>query len=166
MAQGTRYTIATTRFNGQTWHANCRWCEDNDFDGCIYGVPMPIASKVINEAPVFILEMHNDKNKIMGIGFIENRPVFDKRYKIYNDNYYCQYIYKSNYRIDREDMTPQQIHLLEILDILVFTGDTHMKRGRRITCMSKKLLHRGKLNFIERIKTMFLEHYTTPSPSG
>tara|TARA_Y100000591_G_C21760593_1_gene659890 strand:- start:580 stop:1068 length:489 start_codon:yes stop_codon:yes gene_type:complete len=161
-----KYTIATTRFNGKTWYENCKWCEDNNYDGCIYGLPMPIPQKILAEAPIFVLEMHNDNNKIMGIGLIRNRAIFDKRYKIYNDNYYCQYIYKSNYRIDREDITAEQEKMFKILDILVFTGDSHMKRGHGITCMSKKLLKRGKLNFIKHIKQLFLEHYTPPSPLG
>ena len=34
-----KYYIAVTRFNNQTYHNNIKYKEQNNFTGCIYGVP-------------------------------------------------------------------------------------------------------------------------------
>ena len=102
--------------------------------------------------------MNNDINKIVGIGLMKNNPCL-KKCHIYSDRYYCKYVYKSKYRIDRVDMGEREKNILRILDILVFKGDTHIKRGKGITEVPKKLLERGKLDFEKLFREMFTNYY-------
>ena len=37
------YYIGTVRFSNETFQENKKWREENDWDGCIYGSPTPIA---------------------------------------------------------------------------------------------------------------------------
>jgi len=54
------YTLATTRFTNKTWNENKKWREKNNWKGCIYGSPLKIGEKIIEESIVFVLEMNND----------------------------------------------------------------------------------------------------------
>ena len=44
-----------------------------------------ISEDIQIESPIFVFEMHNDKNNVMGIGLIYRRLVLNKRPKIYKD---------------------------------------------------------------------------------
>lgn len=75
--------ICTTRYNSQTWEEYQQWKQTNQETyeqtykrplKCIYGTPREISSRKIKpNIKICIIEMHNDLNKIMGIGIIENR---------------------------------------------------------------------------------------------
>ncbi len=77
------YTIACTRYNTQTWNEYKEWITNNQraYEAeykkplkCIYGSPREISSrKIAPNSKILIIEMHNDENKIMGIGLIENK---------------------------------------------------------------------------------------------
>ena len=77
------YTIACTRYNTQTWNEYQEWKINNQraYEAeykkplkCIYGSPREISSrKIAPNSKILIIEMHNDENKIMGIGLIENK---------------------------------------------------------------------------------------------
>lgn len=77
------YTIACTRYNTQTWKEYQEWKTSNQREyeaeykkplKCIYGSPREISSrKIAPNSKILIIEMHNDENKIMGIGMIENK---------------------------------------------------------------------------------------------
>ena len=97
-----KLTIATTRFNNETWEQNLTWRRRNEWDGCIYGSPMEMKEDIYKGALVIILEMNNDVNKIMGLGLVKNSVATDKYYKIYKWGNYNRYTYKSEYRIDRD----------------------------------------------------------------
>lgn len=58
------YVVGSTRFNRNTWIENKRWRDMNEYKGCIYGTPNEISAKIILESTVFVIEMHNDENKI------------------------------------------------------------------------------------------------------
>ena len=113
--------LATTRFNSHTWNENKRWRDTHGLKGCIYGTPFQIGPKILLESTVYILEMHNDENKIKGIGMITNIPNVNKYYNIYSNKNYNRFTYKSEYRIDRDDMSPSELMVIKILDILLFT---------------------------------------------
>ena len=72
------FYLATTRFNTKTWNENCQWREKHQWNGCVYGSPVRISDKYIPNSKMFVLEMHNDKNKIQGIGLIKNSIVIGK----------------------------------------------------------------------------------------
>ena len=154
-----KFTLVSTRFNDETWFENMEWRFKNNWLGCIYGTPFPVKENIPHNEIMFVLEMNNDKNKIMGIGIIHNKLVCDKKYNIYKDRFYCKYTYKSKYRIDRVDMSEKEKNVLRILDILVFKGATHLKRGRGIIQVPDALIKRGKIDFYFHLQNMFNRHF-------
>ena len=93
-------TLATTRFNTQTWQERQQWLERNEWNGCIIG--SPIRAKDYISPTMIVLEMHNDENQIKAISVVKNEVMFDKTYKIYKDRNYNRYVYKSRYRLELE----------------------------------------------------------------
>jgi hypothetical protein len=134
--------------------------------------------------------MHNDENKIMGIGMIENKtanevyrsipknndhilPKYTQssennididtqsqecvtlneslkiKYNIFSDRNYNRYIFIGNeFYISREEMERNVEHseLLEkirILDILLFKGPRHSKRGSGFTKLAEWIIDAG-----------------------
>jgi hypothetical protein len=129
--------IATTRFNNETHEENVSYRNRMKMEGCIYGSPQPITSRIDLNSLVFIIEMNNSTNKILGIGLIRNMTQIDRYYRVYDTGNYNRYIYKSNYRISREEINPL---IVEILEQILFKGKTHLKRGSGITQLPDKLL--------------------------
>ena len=130
------FYIGTVRFSNETLQENKQWREENDWNGCIYGSPTPIAKspywrKVGMGAKIFILEMNNDENRIEGIGLIKNYIRYDLSIGIYNDSNYNRYIYRSIHRKDRKDI--QNKDILKFLETLVFKGKGHLKRSHGIS---------------------------------
>ena len=129
------YYIACTRFNNETWEENCNWRDKNNWKGCIYNSPVKVRDTMILNSYLFVLEMNNDTNKIMGIGIIKNTVQLKnkKKFKVYSRQYYNRYVYKSNTRIDRGQLTPYEERIINVLDTLLFKGSRHSKRGQGIT---------------------------------
>jgi hypothetical protein len=149
-------TIATTRFNNETYNQNKRWRKNNAFNGSIYGTPLMIKDNIPLNRNVFILEMHNDVNEIKAIGFIKNKIIFDKKYKIYDWGNYNRYIYRGKYRIKKSNLLKDELFILKILEKLVFKGSRHLKRGQGITQMPLWIINNKHINFINEIKKMFI----------
>ena len=126
--------IAVTRFDNTTYRENRDWCKKNGYQGCIYGTPTRVSEKINPDDELYILEMNNSTNKIMGIGYIIPGRNTIKRAKIYRDNNYNRFIYNSSRRIDLEqDYVPVTlIRMVIILEKLLFYGSRHCKRGHGI----------------------------------
>ena len=130
--------ILTTRFNNITWEENNNYRISRNMSGCLYGSARKMKETIPLNTLVFVVEMNNPKNKIEGIGLIRNFTHFDKYYKIYQDGNYNRYIYKSEYRIDREELDS---HIVKIFDYILFKEKTHLKRGIGLTTIPPKLLN-------------------------
>ena len=154
------YKIATTRFNTKTWNENERWREKNNWEGCIYGTPTKMSENIIPLMPLFVLEMHNDINKIKGIGLIRNAIVIKNYHKIYSDGNYNRYTYKSKYRINTNILDHEEKKVIEILEVLVFKGSRHLKRGHGITCVPSWLENNKHINFSNKLKQMFIKRFS------
>lgn len=122
--------IMVTRFNNYTWRENTMWRERNEHDGCIYNCPVYIKENVPLMTTIYVVEMNNDTNKILGIGKIVNRLRTDKSYIIYDDRNYNRYTYKGKQRLDIKDIYSEK---LEKLEERLFTTKSHLKRGQGIT---------------------------------
>jgi hypothetical protein len=134
---GTHY-IGTTRFNNQTLEQNHCWKKNNNHEGCLYGSPIRVPSKVPVNAKLFILEMNNDTNQIANIGFITNYYDCKVKNYIYSDKNWNRFVYKGKHIIGRnilESEFPKQINILENI---LFKGCGHYKRGQGITLLSQK----------------------------
>ena len=99
------HTITTTRFNNETFQENSYYRDlIKNSNGCLYGSPMKIKKTIPQDAYIYVIEMNNSKNKIEGIGFIQNKIYIDKIYRIYNERDYNRYIYKGKIRLDVNDI--------------------------------------------------------------
>lgn len=154
--QQSRHFLLTSRFNNKTWQENQIFRKGHPKLGCIYCAPDPIAHTIPIEAVLFILEMNNDTNQIMGIGMVRNRPIFNKYYVYENDNY-NRYVYAGKTRIDREEMTEEEDRIMQVFDILCFNGNRHMKRGQGIKSFPTDMLFKcsKRLDLVQFISTMF-----------
>ena len=96
-----RFFIGTTRFNDSTYEENRKWRRKHNHKGCIYALNKRIPESIPGDSLIYVLEMNNDQNKIMGIGLIRNKRDKQQRIRIYHDNpYYNRYVYHSNQRMD------------------------------------------------------------------
>jgi len=127
-----RIFVAVTRFNDLTYSENLAWRKKHNWSGCIYGSGYPITPDIPRDSLIFVIEMNNEQNKIMGIGAIRNRV--DRRQEICvyrSDTCHNRHIYQSGKRVDRGDIRDRLT--LCWLERLVFKGAGHYKRGRGIS---------------------------------
>ena len=122
--------LVTTRFNNKTFNENQQYLKTDSINPivkCIYSSAETIPSTSIGSQTMFVLEMNNDKNRIMGIGLINNNPVCNK-YVIYEDPKHNTFSYLGKYRIDRNEFNEEEEKMMIILDSFCFKGKRHLKR--------------------------------------
>jgi hypothetical protein len=148
--------IITTRFNTKTWNENKEFREANPQYGCIYPSPQENSNKIPQDAVLFVLEMHNDENRIMGIGALRNRA-FPRCHSVYSDNNYNRYSYIGKYRIDRSEMSEEEDTIMKVFDVLCFTGARHMKRLQGHKAFPTDMLFSCShiVDLVDFIKNMF-----------
>ena len=142
--------LMTTRFNTHTGNENSNYRKTKWPKGCIYGTPVMVCKRVPPESKLFVLEMHNHENRIIGLGLTLNKPHFNK-YKIYSDTNYNRFSYIGKHRIPREEMSEDEEMVMKIFDKLCFEGKYHMKRGHGMTAFPMKILYRCR-NMIDLVK--------------
>ncbi len=128
------FMLGFTHFDSKTYRENRDWCLKNNYEGCIYGSPIRISSSIDPDTTLYVLEMNNTTNRIMGIGVIVPGTRTITRAKIYSDQNYNRFIYNSKLRIDLEnDFIPlSMIKKIVILEKMLFYGSRHCKRGQGI----------------------------------
>lgn len=149
--------IAITRFNDTTYRENREWCQKNGYQGTIYGTPMRISEKISPDVELYVLEMNNSTNRIMGIGYIIPGRNTIKRAKIYGDNNYNRFIYNSSRRIDLEEdyVSIKLIKIIIILEKVLFYGSRHCKRGQGIQLLPQWI----RLTPINRIGELIKKYF-------
>jgi len=127
-------TVCITRYNNKTWAERTAWLAANPGYACIYKSPVAIKSDIPYEAPLFVLEMNNDTNQIMGVGRIVNEIRADRGYRMYEDQNYNRYTYLGRQRLDRAVImrSGADARVLETLERMLFYGARHAKRGQGI----------------------------------
>ena len=153
------HIIATTRFNTKTWDENQHWRNKHEWEGCVYGTPTKTSDRLTPHAPLFILEMHNDENKVKGIGLVKNAIVINQYHYIYSDRNYNRYTYKSKYRIDRNQLSDEEEKVMAMFDVLLFKGARHMKRGQGITSIPDWMANNRHVDFKKCFKDMFMKRF-------
>lgn len=150
--------ICTTRFNTETLQQNCAWRRRNQkMHECVYGSPIPVKHAVRENAWMIILEMQNDANKIAGIGLVKNSPNLPDvsishnsgskggggalKPSVYSCGNYNRFIYQGAYRIDllsnEFELTREEQLVIKILELALFYGPNHSKRGKGICELPK-----------------------------
>ena len=149
--------LGVTRFKNSTWDENIIFKRKNNINGCIYTAPSKIKESIAINSKIYVLEMNNDENKIMGIGLIKNFVRYDNYYNIYNDKNYNRYAYKGTQRIDKSHLSSEEKIIIEALETVVFKGYDHLKRGQGIHIIpDKKIVGETCIkNFKIFIKEMF-----------
>ena len=155
------FTIVTIRYNNQTWEANKNYRLKKKLK-CIYGSPFGLTERIELNSPIFVIEMNNELNEIMGIGLIKNLPITDKIYKIQEDRNYNRYVYIGEYHISREILENYNPFLIYALDEILFKGKTHSKRGSGLTKIPEKVLKLDVCKDIDikkEIRQIFVHHF-------
>lgn len=157
-------TIVSTRFNNDTFQENRDFVQriwNNNPYACIYCSPHPMSPNIISESLVFVIEMNNSKNEIEGIGFIQNSPL-KSIWNVYETRNFNRYIYKGNFRVNRDELLLYHSKIVEILDYILFKEKTHMKRGAGFTTIPFKLWNHSKCEGIDIplwIRSFFVEKF-------
>jgi len=155
------FTIVTGRYNNETWIATQVYREKKNIQ-CIYAPPCQLSSAIDVNSLVFVIEMNNEVNEIMGIGLMKNKLVTDKTHRVQRDTNCNKYIYIGDYHISREILEDYNAELVYVLDQILFKGYTHSKRGTGLTRIPEKVL---KLDVCEgmdikkEIKNIFIYHF-------
>lgn len=153
-------TLASTRFNDETWNENMVYRRTNELKGCIYGTPNPMSELIPLNTNVVICEMNNSSDKIMGLGLIKNYLYVNQYHKIYSRGNYNRYTYKSDYRIDRDELIQEdEVKVLEDLEKIVFKGKGHLKRGFGITSIPEKKVKPLTYNLRDKVNRLFLTRF-------
>jgi len=151
-----RNFLLTSRFNNSTWSENQKYRMNKTNLGCIYCAPEQITTHIPQDSILFILEMNNDTNKILGIGMVRNHPTVHK-YMVYENGNYNRYVYTGKNRIDRTEMSEKEEEIMKFFDIICFSGKKHMKRGQGIKSFPTDILYRcsKELDLVNYINEMF-----------
>ena len=145
--------IMTTRFTEQTWDQHVRWREQHMKKGCIYTSPRMITQRIPYNTTLYVIEMNNGTNQIMGIGVMTN--THSKPRTIYSDRNYNRFTYTGPIRLDRSELTQMvyigdyYVKLIKILEAVCFKGYTHSKRSTGITKLPQSVLDNSYINFNE-----------------
>ena len=155
------FTVVTVRYNNETWELNKNYRDRRELP-CIYASPSKLAENIDLNSPVFVIEMNNSINEIIGIGLIKNKLVTDRVYKVQDNSNYNRYIYTGDYHISREILDDYNSELVYILDEILFKGYTHSKRGSGLTKIPEKVLKSDvceNMNIKKEIKEIFIYHF-------
>ncbi len=154
--QDIRFWIMVTRFTNKTWAENQLFRKNNPAAICVYGSPKPVATDIMRDGIMFILELNIETNQILGIGMIKNH-LTHTRYQIYEDDNYNRFVYAGNQRIDSSDFTEEESVIMGFFEATCFTGKRHLKRGVGITTYPVDIICRcqSKMNLVLFIRNMF-----------
>ena len=152
--------IFVTRFNSVTLQENKDWSNNNNFKGCIYGTPIKISESCLPETEIIVIEMNNTKNKIEGLGFINNKLLKEdkKKYKIYSDNNYNRFIYSSNKHINKSQFSKDDEINIKKLEKLLFKTHNHCKRGQGIQRLPKHINNNNEFNYKEFLNSIYKKY--------
>lgn len=154
-------TVVTGRYDHESWNNTLRYREKHRL-ACIYAPPTRLSALIDLNSPVYVIEMNNSINQIMGIGLIRNKIETDKVYKVQTDSNCNRYIYKGEYHISRELLYQHNPRLVYVLDQILFKGRTHSKRPTGLTRIPEKVLKFDicdGLDIKTEIRNIFVDHF-------
>lgn len=154
--------LTTTRFDNHTYYENMKARMALKIN-CLYSNPYKLCNKIPKNNTVYVLELNNSENKIMGIGKITNN-LLPVRYSIYGEDYYNNWCFIGNAHISKDKMNEEERKVIDSLEKICFYGRNHLKRGSSMTCFPCKVLfacHENNFNILNYIKNMFLRREIT-----
>ena len=148
------YDVYTTRFTSDTYYQNQRYRDSVDWNGALYGSMLRFPENTPDKL-LFILDMNNTTNKIMGIGLVVNKLARDQSISIYSKSSFNNYIYKSKYYIQLVDVEYQtEIQsewtkfIEEEFERKLFYGKSNSKRGGGFMAFPRKFLRDKHILFL------------------
>lgn len=141
--------LATTRFNNKTWKENQEYLNNAIKHGqlqenikCIYPCSSVISGEAIPyKSNVFVIEMNNETNKILGIGLIKNVTPEYNKHNVYEKNEYNHFTYQGGYHIGNQEFTEDEKSTIILLETLCFKGRRHQKRLNGIKAFPNDILY-------------------------
>ena len=143
-----------TRFNNNTYHELSYYKSKKNINGGFYGVPTRVSPDIPIKAKMFVLEMNNDTNTIMGISIIKNYVYMNQHHKIYSWGNWNRFIYKGKYRLNNDCFTREEMEFVEKMESRIFKGKGHLKRGQGI---QRVPYNRYDKSDLLKLKQMFLD---------
>jgi len=141
--------IGLAKFNSKTLKENRIWKTKKNWTGASYGFQYYIPEKIPYHSYLYIIEMNNDTNKIVGIGFIRNQRRSEWRSKIYNDCHdYNRFIIKSKYHRNRDFLIKKNPDIIKFLEKILFKGAGHLKRTSCFSLTLNKIASSPPINKI------------------
>jgi len=160
---GRVYDIYTTRFTSDTYYQNMRFKQNIDWNGSLYSTMLTFPANTPDKL-LFILDMNNTTNKIVGIGLVQNKLAKDQDVNIYSNPAFNNYIYKSTYYIsltqnyshsdcdkhenDGENESDWRKFIEDEFEAKLFYGKSHSKRGGSFMIFPKKFKKQKHLLFL------------------
>jgi hypothetical protein len=153
-----KFHLVTARYNNVTHKELVEYKKKRNIDGCLFNVPREMPEGVMREGKVFVFEMNNDRNQIMGIGYLLNRIRYDKYYKVHSDMNYNRCSYVGKYHVSREKILECEEHkdVLEIIENIVFRGKNHIKRGQGFISIPEKKMKEHKMRILRMLIELFI----------
>jgi hypothetical protein len=159
--------LASTRFTDETYAQNTLYRETHSLREYIYCQRKRIKTSIPLNSLLYIVEMNNSTNQILGVGLIKNFIVTDKFYKVYSSTDFNLYTYKTLYRLDREELVGYNSDLVCALETICFKGKTHLKRIPGISIIPDKLLQVfSHISFVRELNQAFSIKYSELSALG
>ena len=169
------YDIYTTRFTSDTYYQNVRYKQNIEWDGSLYSTMLTFPVNTPDKL-LFVLDMNNTTNKIVGIGLVRNVLAKDQDINIYSNPSFNNYIYKSTYYIPLMQMgmgpgtgmgTGMELEketgdddedwkkfIEEEFEAKLFYGKSHSKRGGSFMVFPQKFKKRKHLLFLVSLFVM------------
>ncbi len=133
--------IGLAHFNNKTHNENIKWKEKKNFNGCVYGFQQFLPENIPAESDVYMIDMNNETNQIMGIGLIKKQFIPENRSRIYDNMEYNRIVIKSPYYRDRKFLLDKNSTIIEFLENILFKGYTHLKRSSNMTLSYERLAY-------------------------
>ncbi len=84
--------IGLAHFNNKTYNENILWKHNTKFTGCIYGLQQFLPDSIPPESDIYMIDMNNDTNKIVGIGLVKKVNIPENRTRVYDNEEFNRYI--------------------------------------------------------------------------
>tara|TARA_B100001142_G_C14316515_1_gene648674 strand:+ start:1252 stop:1956 length:705 start_codon:yes stop_codon:yes gene_type:complete len=145
-----KFDLYTTRFNSFTYQQNRRYKENMGFYGSIYSTTLPFPPSAPTDKYIFIIDMNNTTNQIMGFGFLKNKLAAKQKLWIYDEPSFNNCVYKSNFYIPISEIdNPKWSAFIENeFEKCLFYGKAHQKRGGSFSRFPIKKLKYKHLKFM------------------
>lgn len=137
-------TICTSRFSDASWQCNQAFREQHGL-ACAYVSPDPLAGAVPVAGIVMVLEMNNTQNRLEGVGLVRNQRarvslplgMYDSALPQYAP--VAPHVWFGRHHVTRAEMLRVCPTLLQVLELALFRGRAHVKRGRGVLALPRRL---------------------------